>query len=88
MTSDAWKLQGMDGAVFVPIGQTFTGLSRGVFLSASGSFALTAVVPNGGTNSGTITTTVETYVPGPFTSIAASGSIAIAYPESASYTVA
>ena len=85
--NDAWLLQGMNGAVPVASGETFTGLTRGVFLFGNGTFTLTALSPSQTTDTLTITTIVDVYVPGSFSVIAATGT-AIAYPDSTAYTVA
>ena len=86
--NDAWILQGMNGGVILNSGQTFTGLSRGVFAFAGGSLAVTMTTPAGTGGSNTLTSTIDVYVPGPFTSVAPTSAKAIVYPESTSYTVA
>ena len=85
--TDAYYIQGMNGAVPVTSGQTFTGLTRGVFLFGTGTYTLTAVAPNGAVDPVTVTMTVDAYVPGSY-SVVAAGANAICYPDSSSYTVA
>ena len=87
--TDAYYIQGMNGAVPVTTGQTFTGLTRGVFMFANGTFTLTALAPNQTADPVTITTVIDVYVPGSFSVIVSgAGGTAICYPDSSSYTVA
>ena len=85
--NDAWVLQGMNGAVPIASGQTFTGLSRGVFAFGGSTLTLTMTLPGGATATAAFVMVIENYIPGPFTVVAVSGGPAIAYPESTTYTV-
>lgn len=85
--NDAWELQGMNGGVILNSGQTFTGLSRGIFGFSGGSVAVTMTNPAGAGASNTLTITADGYVPGPFTSVAPTSAKAIVYPISTDYTV-
>ena len=86
--NDAWVLQGMNGAVPIASGQTFTGLSRGVFAFGGLSATVTMLKPDGATATSAFSTTFEVYIPGPFTVIAVTAGTVLAYPESTAYTVA
>lgn len=85
--NDAWLLQGMNGAVPLATGKTFTGLSRGVWSQSGAVLVVTFSTPAGGSATVTLTPTFETYIPGPITAITATTGPAVLYPESTSYTV-
>lgn len=87
--SDAWTMQGMNGGVPVTAGQTFTGLSRGLFCLDAGAVAFGLLPPSGSAATVTVTPGVDGFfIPGPVTSVAVTAGIYLVYPESTSYTVA
>jgi len=87
--NDAWELQGMNGAAKVSAGQSFAGLSRGLFCLDAGAVEFDLVNPAGGVGTVAVTPGVDGfYIPGPISSVTVTAGMYLVYPDSTDYQIA